>query len=919
MYETIWNTAADHLSSDRMQADVAEFFQESRWSSFDHINTLAQQIAGKLEAIGMEVELLEFPADGKTCYGGWKLPKAYDVDSARLVALSDEGEGEILADYRENPTCLILYSQPTPLEGVAAEVVIADSIAEVVSDRVSGRLVLTSQMGIPFSRAIQKAGGLGMISDHGPPFGPRQISSGREYLNRVNRWHNYTIPPWDEPNKGFGFALSAEQGKRLRSRIAIGETVRLKAMVETRHYDGVLPLVSGRLRGKLAEEIAIVGHFDEFGADDNCSELAVGLESVRAILAMLKAGQLPPLKRSVRVLFPMEVRGFNALVQDPAQTEHLKAGLNIDTVGTDQLRMSSSCCLVESFPALPSCVDELAVELLERVQQNNEFFRFNRMLVDSVDNIFGEPLIGAPTPVIYHFGDTHHMSQDTPEMLCPQMLQDMARVTTTYVAFLASAGVKEVSWLAELAADRGLQRILQTSAKTLCDANGPRVIKEVEFLRQRYRAKVNSARSLVPACDGYPDQALPANVEESSREVALLPSMALQERLADVEKRIDLFASQTVEQICSRANDYYQFNLDGQLPGALESRCVPVKNFRGFLSFDDLDEAQRQCLEQLGISIGWAAPIWLMTALTFANGKRTVGDIAFLLDLHGICELEVDRLEAIFEFLATLGHVRFRPYLTAEQLHQALGEVGLSAGDMVLGHFSLSQMGYVEGGADTVIDTILQVLGPEGTLMMPTFTFSWLGQLPYDCENSRSHVGAITDRFWRRPGVLRSRHPTHSFAACGKHASHLLEGHDGTQPPIGKQGPIGKLYQLDGKILMLCDLDSNTAMHAGEYWEGIPYVDLVCHTIDQGHCRKVLTPDCPYHAVFGKAYDQLYARGQINDIPLGESEIHLMHCRDAIKAQAEVARQDPEHLIVAGCGCTYCQGVQAFCRQQSHN
>ena len=94
MYETIWNTAADHLSSDRIQADVAEFFQESRWSSFDHINILAQRIAGKLEAIGMEVELLEFPADGKTCYGGWKLPKAYDVDSARLGA-GQEDSGDV--------------------------------------------------------------------------------------------------------------------------------------------------------------------------------------------------------------------------------------------------------------------------------------------------------------------------------------------------------------------------------------------------------------------------------------------------------------------------------------------------------------------------------------------------------------------------------------------------------------------------------------------------------------------------------------------------------------------------------------------------------------------------------------------------------------------------------------------------------
>ena len=53
---------------------------------------------------------------------------------------------------------------------------------------------------------------------------------------------------------------------------------------------------------------------------------------------------------------------------------------------------------------------------------------------------------------------------------------------------------------------------------------------------------------------------------------------------------------------------------------------------------------------------------------------------------------------------------------------QSLKELGLRQGDIVLVHSSLKSFGYVEGGADTVIDAFLEVVGETGTLVMPTLS-----------------------------------------------------------------------------------------------------------------------------------------------------------------------------------------------------
>ncbi len=913
MYDAIWNALPGCLSSERMKEDINELFQDSRWSSFDRILALARKIVSRMETIGMEdVRLIDFPADGETAHGGWVLPKAYDVHEARLSCVIDGGNEILLADYAQAPTSLMMYSQPTPAEGVTGDLIIADAIEDITEENCRGKMVLTARLGIPWTQAAVRSEAIGVVSDFR---GVRRFIKDGPYLDETNEWHNYSIPPWNAPDKGFGFAITPNQGRELREGILEGKKVQAHAVVRAEHYVGNLPVISGLLPGESKEEIALTGHYDEFGADDNCSQVAVALEAIRAIKAMVSSGQLPRLRRSLRLLFPMEVRGFNALIQNDEETRHLRAGLNIDTVGTDQNATTSICTLTENFISLPSFVDDFAAELLERVRTTNPLFRWNLTAADTIDNIFGEPLVGAPTPSIYHYSGTHHLAMDTPGRISGQMLLDMAQVSATYAAFLANAGLDEAVWLADLTAERGIQRLRSVAAKALRGEKGQSRQEtwksQLNGLYDRYREKTASVAWLVPGEQFFASTSqVESNTGKLLGESRLLPRELLDERVSCFQDRLR-DATEAVRDAVSQ-QDY--FSAGDTRPPLPESTTVPVKTFKGFLSFETASgEEKRFIEEELGIGIGWGISMSVVQAIMLANGKRTVSEIAETVRRNGVGSPDVSRLEKTFEFLATKNMVRLRPFITVAQIRSALEEAGIEAGDTVLGHFSLSQFGYIEGGADRVIDTIEELLGPQGTLMMPTFTFSCLGARPYDRKRSPSRVGSVTNRFWQRPGVLRNRHPTHSFASSGRLAGYLFGHDDPEESPLSKDGPIGRLHHSEGKILMFCGIGPNTCMHAGDYWQGIPLPEFVCHLIEGGTRKEISVKGSPWHARFDKAYEKMYERGQVTDVHLGESVIHTMNCRDAVSAQAEVARDDPSHLISPGCECPYCHGLKAHC------
>ena len=162
-----------------------------------------------------------------------------------------------------------------------------------------------------------------------------------------------------------------------------------------------------------------------------------------------------------------------------------------------------------------------------------------------------------------------------------------------------------------------------------------------------------------------------------------------------------------------------------------------------------------------------------------------------------------------------------------QKLTDDLRRLGISCGNVVIVHSSLSALGYVEGGADTVIDALMTVLTEEGTLLFPALSFSSVGeQNPYfDVRTTPVCVGLIPETFRKRSGTVRSLHPTHSVSAWGKYAKELTCDHQLDHTPVGAHSPYHKLPQYNGKILMLgCSVKSMTFMHGVEEVANAPYV-----------------------------------------------------------------------------------------------
>jgi aminoglycoside 3-N-acetyltransferase len=182
--------------------------------------------------------------------------------------------------------------------------------------------------------------------------------------------------------------------------------------------------------------------------------------------------------------------------------------------------------------------------------------------------------------------------------------------------------------------------------------------------------------------------------------------------------------------------------------------------------------------------------------------------------------------------------------VTMGTLEQDLRALGLEAGMTLIVHSSFKKLGtYVCGGPQAFIMAIEQVLGPEGTLVMPTQSgdlsdpadwqrppvpMEWWEtirrEMPaYDPDLTvTSGMGIIPETFRKQQSVVRSEHPMWSFAAWGKYAQYIVSEHR-PEEGLGDFSPLGKLYELDAFILLVgVGHNSNTSLHLAEYRASFP-------------------------------------------------------------------------------------------------
>lgn len=184
-----------------------------------------------------------------------------------------------------------------------------------------------------------------------------------------------------------------------------------------------------------------------------------------------------------------------------------------------------------------------------------------------------------------------------------------------------------------------------------------------------------------------------------------------------------------------------------------------------------------------------------------------------------------------------------RMILTKDDLIEQFKNCGLTTGQTVFVHTSLKSLGFVVGGAETLIRALLEIVGEEGTLMMPSQTWKNLDPSTgvhweepvewwpiireywpaYNKEITPTlTMGVVAEMFRKWPEAHRSDHPARSIAAVGKHAEYLTADHE-LSNIFGSNSPVDKLYTLDGYILLVgVGYDKNTSLHLAETRANFP-------------------------------------------------------------------------------------------------
>ncbi|NQU11067.1 AAC(3) family N-acetyltransferase [bacterium] len=241
-------------------------------------------------------------------------------------------------------------------------------------------------------------------------------------------------------------------------------------------------------------------------------------------------------------------------------------------------------------------------------------------------------------------------------------------------------------------------------------------------------------------------------------------------------------------------------------------------------------------------------------------------------------------------------------------------------GDCLVVHSSFKSLGLTSASPADVVASLLDWLGPSGTLVMPTFTYSYAGAwnaTPYRPDQTPGVLNGVlaeTLRAW--PGACRSGHPTYSVAACGQHAMRLTQRRE-TGRPLGKGSAYDEACRLGAKVLLLgVGHIRNSMLHHAEAVAELPYLDIpwrafLGRTALVEKLGKVIEvpladefPACSLN--FGVVGPWLAARGIGQPGRIAAAECWLGSAPELVAAVAEELQRNPAWLLCNLFGCEPC-------------
>lgn len=253
----------------------------------------------------------------------------------------------------------------------------------------------------------------------------------------------------------------------------------------------------------------------------------------------------------------------------------------------------------------------------------------------------------------------------------------------------------------------------------------------------------------------------------------------------------------------------------------------------------------------------------------------------------------------------------------ASEVRACLLGLGLGEGDLVLVRGALGAVGRIAGGAKTIIDVLLDVVGPRGTLVSLAFsetTFIRRPDItkPYTLE-SATYAGALPKAMLGDARARRSRHPNCSFVAIGAQADAIVANHG---PHDRAYEPVRKMTEMKGKGLLIGCVESSpgfTTAHLAEADLGLhrrvilPRLNSVYYQDEEGKIERFYRRD---HGLCSQGFSHFYEHyvksGILVSAHIGEAYCIQVPLAEAYAIERRLLAANPKFAICDSRDCATC-------------
>ena len=259
--------------------------------------------------------------------------------------------------------------------------------------------------------------------------------------------------------------------------------------------------------------------------------------------------------------------------------------------------------------------------------------------------------------------------------------------------------------------------------------------------------------------------------------------------------------------------------------------------------------------------------------------------------------------------------------ITQQRIISDLRKMGIKKGDHVAIGVSYKSLGKVQGGPDGFIDALLEAIGPEGTIMVNTYTEKFylteirLGWIDYifDCDETTCNTGIISEKVRLRDDANRSLHPIRSNAAIGGKSYILLKEHDEN---ASSYLPYSKLAEIGGKYIAI-GIGGNLKglRHRAQYDAGlltaVPWKRAVKYKKRQGEINTFLWTDrggCTTR--LPDLVKDLKVKGLVVEGKIGMAQAIIVPVKESIDRMARLLRDDPTLNLCDRPFCLWCRELE---------